>query len=81
MHRQLLTVRQFSERFPAFNQPCLRYLLLHRKEKGFDGAIIKFGRRVLIDVDQFFMCIDVANAEAAMRTRHGTRRGAAARNA
>ena len=50
----LLTVKQFCQQHPAFSQGGLRWLLFHRQANGLDRAIVKVGRRVLIDVDQFF---------------------------
>lgn len=60
---QPLTVRQLSERFPAFSEPALRNLVFCAKERqssqgpipgnGLDRAIIRIGRKVLIDAEQF----------------------------
>jgi hypothetical protein len=50
----LVTVKQFCAQFPAFTPGGLRWLLLHRQANGLDRAVFKVGRRVLIDVDQFF---------------------------
>ena len=58
-----LTVRQLSERFPAFSEPAIRNLVFCAKERhssqgaipgnGLDRAIIRVGRKVLIDSEQF----------------------------
>lgn len=60
---QPLTIRQLSERFPAFSEPALRNLVFCSKERqssqgpipgnGLDRAILRVGRRVLIDAEQF----------------------------
>lgn len=60
---QPLTIRQLSERFPAFSEPAIRNLVFCSKPRqstkgaipgnGLDRAIIKIGRRVLIDLEQF----------------------------
>ena len=52
--RRLLTVKEFSRQNPAFTEGSLRWLLFHRKDNGLECAVIKVGRRVLLDVDQFF---------------------------
>ena len=62
----LLTVRQFSEKHPAFSQGSLRNLIFNsntRKATNGDipgngledaGAIIRIGRKILIVEDKFF---------------------------
>ena len=46
----LLDVHQFVERNPAFTNGGVRYLLFNRgPELESVGAVIRFGRRVLID--------------------------------
>ncbi len=60
---QPLTIRQLSERYPAFSEPALRNLIFCSKPRlsskgqipgnGLDRAIIRIGRKVLIDAEQF----------------------------
>lgn len=60
---QPLTIRQLSERFPAFSEPALRNLIFCAKPRlstkgqipgnGLDRAIIRVGRKVLIDAEEF----------------------------
>lgn len=60
---QLLTIRQLSERFPAFSEPAIRNLVFCAKPRqfskgkipgnGLNNAIIRVGRKVLIDAEQF----------------------------
>ena len=50
----LLTVKQFSQQHPAFTEGSMRWLLFHRQQNGLQQAVMKVGRRVLIDVDAFF---------------------------
>jgi len=47
----LLTVRQFAEKHPWPSQSGLRALIYHGK---IEGAIIRSGRRILIDEKRFF---------------------------
>ena len=58
----LLSVKQFCQQHPAFTQGGLRWLFFHRQANGLDRAIVKVGRRVLIDVDLFFCWLDQQNA-------------------
>jgi len=58
-----LTIRQLSERYPAFSEPALRNLVFCAKPRqstkgpipgnGLDKAIIRVGRKVLIDAERF----------------------------
>ena len=60
----LLTVRQFSEKHQAFPQGSLRSLTFHARARksskgriegnGLDAALIRIGRKVLIDERKFF---------------------------
>jgi hypothetical protein len=59
----LLTVKQFCQQHPAFTQGGIRWLLFNREENGLDGAVVKVGRRVLIDVDQFFVWVAQNNGQ------------------
>ena len=56
----LLTVSQFSERFPAFPPGGLRWQIFNEEANGLKaaGAIIRVGRKVLINEDKFFVWID-----------------------
>ena len=62
----LLTVAQFSEKHPAFPIGGLRYQIFHEKENGLaeSGAIIRFGRKVLIDETRFLKHIVEGRAAA-----------------
>lgn len=60
-----MTVRQFSQKNPAFSESSLRYMIFYAGErqnaKGESkcnglleaGAIVRIGRKVLIDEDKF----------------------------
>jgi len=56
----LLTVSQFSDRFPAFPPGGLRWQIFNEETNGLKaaGAIIRVGRKVLINEDKFFVWID-----------------------
>lgn len=50
------TVRQFSQKHPAFPEGGLRHRIFHADENGLaqSGALIRNGRRILIDEEKFF---------------------------
>jgi hypothetical protein len=63
--RVLSTVRQFSERHPAFPPGGLRWLIFNERHNGLSrfGAIVRVGRKVLIDELRFFSWLDAGNAQ------------------
>jgi len=66
--RTLLTVRQFSDKHPAFTQGAIRNLIFlseNRKTSkgtiegnGLNVALVRIGRKVLIDEEKFFQWIN-----------------------
>lgn len=66
MSRDLKTVRQFAECNPAFSEASLRWQIAKAKENGLaeSGAILRNGRRVLIDADKFFTWLDSRQTRA-----------------
>jgi hypothetical protein len=64
----LLTVRQFAEKHPAFQQGSLRNLIFMAESRntskgkiagnGLDAALVRIGRKVLLDEAKFFNWID-----------------------
>lgn len=67
--RTLRTVQQFCQEHPAFTLGGMRWLLFHRQNNGLDRAIVRVGRRVLIDVDKFFEWVDAQNPHGEDRRR------------
>ncbi len=61
--RYLLTVPQFADAHPAFPISSLRWLLYQRKGNGLHKAVVRVGRRVLIDEARFFQWIAEQNGE------------------
>lgn len=65
---RLKTVRQFSQAYPAFSEASLRWLIFCAKSRqtskghipgnGLSSALIKVGRRILIDEVRFWEWID-----------------------
>jgi hypothetical protein len=74
-NRTLLTVRQFSDKHPAWSQSALRNLIFHGEPRksskgdipgnGLAPAIVRVGGKVLIDEDRFFAWIDAQQEKAA----------------
>ena len=66
--RKLMTVRQFSEKHPAFSQGALRNMIFLAAKResskgpilgnGLTFAILRVGRKILIDEDKFFKWLD-----------------------
>ena len=84
--RDLLTVGQFAERWQAWTEPALRNLLLNAKDRlnsrgeriegnGLEeaGAVVRVGRRVLIDERAFFRWLAVPQKKAHAVTKSGRR--------
>ena len=43
----------------------LRHLVFHAETIGFKSAFKRVGRRILVDENQFFACVNAANGEVA----------------
>jgi hypothetical protein len=54
--QNLKTVSQFVEHNPAFTVGGIRWIIFHEQENGLKEAqaIIRLGRKVMIDSDRFF---------------------------
>lgn len=52
--RSLLSVAQFCARHPGFPAGGIRWLLFHRETNGLNCAVVKLGRKILIDERKFF---------------------------
>lgn len=69
--RQLFTVKQFAERYPAWSEQALRWLIFNAKDRmlakemqrgnGLECAILRQGRKVLIDEDMFLQWLENSN--------------------
>jgi hypothetical protein len=54
------TIKQFCERHPAFTEGGIRHNIFHEKTNGLkkSGAIVRNGRRVLINEQKFFAWLE-----------------------
>ena len=57
----LLTVKQFAEKHPAFSEASLRYHIFHEEKNGLNAALVRIGRKILIKEDAFFEWVDSLN--------------------
>ena len=64
--RSLLTVRQFSQKHPAFPEGGLRYNIFHAKQNGFSQCIRRIGRKVLLDEADVFRWVDDQNRPSSV---------------
>jgi hypothetical protein len=64
--RDYATVSQFAEKYPAFPLGGIRKLLFNARTNGLlaSGAIVKIGRRVLINEAKFFRWVEAQNKAA-----------------
>ena len=49
----LVTVKQLSASSPAFSEASIRWMIFCAERNGLDRALVKVGRRILIDVPEF----------------------------
>jgi len=61
------TVQQFTEKHPAFTNGGLRSLIFNEATNGLkqSGAILRIGRKVLIDETKFFGWVEAQNQVGA----------------
>ena len=50
---QYLTVKQLSQKYPAFPEGGIRHLIFHADKNGFHAVITRIGRKVLIIESKF----------------------------
>ncbi len=54
----LRTVAQLAEELPAFDEAAIRRLIFNAQEIGLAHAIVRIGRKVLIDIGDFNRWLD-----------------------
>ena len=52
------TVEQLSQKYPAFPQRKLRYLILKRDANGFSRCIRRIGKNIVINENEFVAWIE-----------------------
>ncbi len=48
-YTDLRTIKQLAQENPAFTEASLRWLVFNARQNGLEAAIVRVGRRVLID--------------------------------
>ena len=54
----LRTVKQVARERPVFTVASLRWLIFNAETNGLDSALVRIGRRVLIDLERFDQWIE-----------------------
>lgn len=50
---EFVTVAQLAQRFPAFSQGSIRWLIFNMHTNGFDKVVRKIGRKVILNLTEF----------------------------
>jgi hypothetical protein len=61
----LLTVKQFAQKHPAFSEASLRFNIFHESKNGLDKVIKRVGRKILINEEAFFAWVEDQNERGA----------------
>jgi hypothetical protein len=67
----LLTVQQFCEKHKAFTPGGMRWLLFHRMTNGLEQAVVRVGRRLLLNEAEFFRWLSAQNVPQKQQARNG----------
>jgi hypothetical protein len=60
--KRFATPNQIAGLYPgAFKKSSVRYLIVQREKNGFDCCIRRFGKKILIDLDEFEKWISEQN--------------------
>jgi hypothetical protein len=60
-----LTVKQLAAKHPYVTEAALRWMLFNRAQNGLNSAVIKIGRKILIDEESFDKWIEGQREVAA----------------
>ncbi|WNB76775.1 hypothetical protein [Methylomonas koyamae] len=63
------TVNQFCDKYPAFTRGGVRALVFNENSNGLaaSGAIVRIGRKVLINEDKFFGWVELQNQQGGAK--------------
>lgn len=50
---EYVTVAQLSQRYPAFTQGSIRWLIFNGEKTGFNKVVRKIGRKVILSLNEF----------------------------
>jgi hypothetical protein len=65
----LVTVQQFCERHPWPSEPALRAYIFRAEALGLSQAIVRVGRRILLDEQLFFSLLRNLNQVSAQKPK------------
>ena len=65
-YRNLKTVAQLAESSPAFTEASLRWMIFESETNGLNRALVKRGRRILIDVPEFELWLEGQRVESPL---------------
>ena len=57
-YRNLRSVKQLAEANPAFTEASLRWMIFNAEKNGLNRALVKRGRRILIDLVEFELWLE-----------------------
>lgn len=60
-----LTVKQLVKKHPYLTEPGLRWMLFNRAQNGLNTAVIRIGKKILIDEELFEKWVDGQREVAA----------------
>ena len=56
--QKLVTIKQFTQKNPWPSEAALRAIIQDAEKRKFRTAFIRYGRRILIDEDEFWACLN-----------------------
>lgn len=56
--KRYLTVRQTAERYPAFTQGSIRWIIFNKDHNQFASVIRKLGKKIVIDEAEFVAWVE-----------------------
>lgn len=56
--RVYLTPRQLADKYKAFTESSVRYIIFHSETNGFKKCLKRIGRKILIDENLFIQWVD-----------------------
>lgn len=59
-----LTIRQYAERYPWPSESGLRWMVFHAKSNGLESALIRVGKRIVLDLAAFNVWVRSHGKEA-----------------
>ncbi|MCM2323506.1 MAG: DNA-binding protein [Oligoflexia bacterium] len=58
MDSKFQSIKQFANQNQAFSEPSLRWLIFNCETNGLSNAVVRIGRKILIDTEAFGQWIE-----------------------